>query len=261
MTALSNIGFLVQKEWRQYFASPIAYVALTFWTLLAGVFFALSLGDFLERSMMMAMRGGGMPLSINEGLVAGALYLMAFIGLFVTPMITMRLLAEEKRQGTIELLATSPITDLQILLGKFLGALSLYALMIASGLLNLIWLWRFAEPGAGPDWRPLVTGGLGLLLLGGCFITVGLLASAITRNQIVAGVVSFALLLLLWLASALAGSAGVFGQVLSYLGLIGHVKDMMRGIIDLKDVVFYLSFIVFGLFLAQQSMESHRWRA
>jgi ABC-2 type transport system permease protein len=202
-----------------------------------------------------------MPLSINEGLVSGALYLMAFIGLFVTPMITMRLLAEEKRQGTMELLATSPITDLQILLGKFLGALSLYALMIASGLLNLIWLWRFAEPGAGPDWRPLVTGSLGLLLLGACFITVGLFASAITRNQIVAGVVSFALLLLFWLASALAGSAGVFGQVFGYLGLIGHVKDMMRGIIDLKDVVFYLSFIVFGLFLAQQSMESHRWRA
>ena len=186
---------------------------------------------------------------------------MAFIGLFVTPMITMRLLAEEKRQGTIELLATSPITDLQIILGKFFGALSLYALMIATGLANLVWIWRYAEPNAAPDWRPLLTGTLGLLLLGSCFITVGLFASAITRNQIVAGVVSFALLLLFWLASSLSGSAGVVGQVLGYLSLVGHVRDMMRGVVDLKDVVFYLSFIVFGLFLAQQAMESHRWRA
>jgi ABC-2 type transport system permease protein len=261
VTALRNIGHIVRKEWLHYFASPIAYVALTFWAILIGLLFFLSLADFLSRSSAMAMRGGYMQPSINDWLITGMLQYMAFIGLFVTPMITMRLLAEEKRQGTMELLATSPITDMQVILGKFFGALSLYALMIATGLVNLAWLWKYAAPGAGPDWRPLVTGTLALLLLGACFVTVGLLASALTRNQIIAGVVAFAVLLVFWVLQAVAGMAGGLGDVVAYLGLIGHLRDMMRGVVDLKDVVYYLSFIFFGLFLAQQAMESHRWRA
>ena len=262
MTALRNIGNIVQKEWRQYFVSPIAYVALALWALVVGVFYFLRVGQFLQASQQMAMRPGPYKPSINDWIIQGNFYDMAIIALFVMPMITMRLLAEEKRQGTIELLVTSPITDLEIILGKFFGALSLYGLMVLTAFVNFGLLWLYAEKGAGPDWRPLFTGALGLLLLGGSFIAVGLFFSSLTRNQIVAGTVTFVVFLVFWVLSALErmGGGAVF-QVLAYLGLMDHVRDMFRGVIDLKDVVFYLSFIVFGLFLAQQSMESHRWRA
>jgi ABC-2 type transport system permease protein len=259
VSALRNIGHIVQKEWRHYFASPIAYVALTFWAILVGLAFSFTLGRFLVRGM--DPRGSYMPPSINEWLVSGLLQYMAFVALIVTPMITMRLLAEEKRQGTFELLATSPITNMQVILGKFFGALSLFALMIAIGLADLAWLWKYAETGASPDWRPLATGTLALLLLGGCFVTLGLFASALTRNQIIAGVVAFALLLIFWLLSIFEGIGGRLGDVVAYLSLMSHTRDMMRGVLDLKDVVYFLSFIFFGLFLAHQAMESQRWRA
>ena len=263
MTTLKNIGYLVQKELRHYFASPIAYVVLTGWALLAGFFFYLHLGDFLQRSMMSAMQGRYFKSSINDWVIAGSIFSMGVVGLFFVPMMTMRLLAEEKRQGTIELLATSPITDLEIVLGKFFGALALYGVMILSGFANLAWLWIYAEKGAGPDWRPLLTGALGLLLLGASFIAIGVFVSSTTRNQIIAGTVTFFVLLLMWLISFVdvLGGGGVVTQALSYLSLFDHLRDLVRGVIDLKDVVFYLSVIVFGLFLARQSMESHRWRA
>jgi ABC-2 type transport system permease protein len=261
VTALKNVAYLVQKEWRQYFASPIAYVALTFWAVLVGLFYCLNLNEFINRATMMAMRGGYMKPSINDWIIAGTLYNMAVVGLFVTPMITMRLLAEEKRQGTIELLATSPITDLQIVLGKFFGALALYTVMLLVGVANLALMWHYTEAGARPDWRPLLTGILGILLVGGCCIAVGLFASALTRNQIIAGVVAFAILLVFWMLSAFGEGAGTLVELASYLGLISHVRDLVRGIVDLKDIVYYLSFITFALFLTHQVLESHRWRA
>jgi ABC-2 type transport system permease protein len=263
MTALRNVGYLVQKELRQYFSSPIAYVALAFWSFGVGFFFIWNLGEFLQRSSMMPEMSPGMyKPSINDWVIAGSIYNMAVVGLFITPMITMRLLAEEMRHGTIELLATSPITDLEIVLGKFFGALSLYSVMILTGFANFVLLWVYAEKGATPDWRPLVTGALGLLLLGALFIAVGLFLSSLTRNQIVAGTVTFFVLLTLWLLALVDSlGSGPIAQAIGYLGVTDHLRDLVRGIVDLKDVVFYLSFIFFGLFLAHQSMESHRWRA
>jgi ABC-2 type transport system permease protein len=261
VSTLRNIGFIVQKEWRHYFASPIAYAALTFWAFLVGFFYFVNLAEFLQRSAMMAMRGGGYRPSLNDWVIGGTIYSMAVISLFIMPMLTMRLLAEEKRQGTIELLATSPITDLELVLGKFFGALALYGVMIAVGFLSFGFIWWYADAGAAPDWRPLLTGALALVLVGGAFIAVGLFISSLTRNQIVAGTATFAVLLVFWLLSAFEDIGGPFTQFLSYLGLISHIRDLIRGVIDLKDVVYYLSFIIFGLFLAQQSMESQRWRA
>jgi ABC-2 type transport system permease protein len=257
--ALNNIFALVHKEWRHYFGSPIAYVALFVWTLLFGGFFSLRLGFFLESSMQ-GPRMGAAGLSLNEWLIAPVLYNMAVVALFLTPMLTMRLFAEEKRQGTIELLSTAPLTDLQIVLGKFFGAVALYALMIGVGFLNFLVLWRWAI--TAPDWRPVATGALGLLLLGGAFIALGLCISTLTRNQIVAGTLTFGLLLGIWILGWLdSPSSGSVLQVLTYLGLVRHIEDLMKGVLDLKDVVYYLSFIVFFLFLAHQSVESQRWRA
>jgi ABC-2 type transport system permease protein len=172
----------------------------------------------------------------------------------------MRLIAEEKRQGTLELLATSPLTDLQIVIGKFLGALGLYLLMLVTGFVNFIPLWHYAT--SPPEWRPMLSGGLALLLIGASFIALGLFVSTLTRNQVVAGSLTFGLLLMLWIVGWLDDPmAGSLSKAVAYLGLMNHVEDMMKGIIDLKDVVFYLSVTVFGLFLAHQSVESQRWRA
>jgi ABC-2 type transport system permease protein len=263
LTAIRNIGAIVQKEWRHYFGSPIAYVTLFVWTLLFGIFFYFAFTLFLRQSMMMAQQmelGGGPKLSLNEYLIRPIMHNMAVVALFLAPMLTMRLFAEEKRQGTIELLATSPISDLQIVLGKFFAALGLYALMILAGLVNLLVLWKYSS--APPEWKPVATGALALLLFGGCFIALGTFISTLTRNQIIAGILSFCLFLGIWtLGWTDDPGAGPVMQVVSYLGVTSHMEDMVKGVLDLKDVVFYLSFIAFGLLLAQLSVESQRWRA
>ena len=263
MTALRNVFALVEKEWRHYFGSPIAYVALTMWTLLFGAFYVLVFNRFLAVSMRSAQQmefGGAPKLSLNEWVISGVLHNMAVVALFITPMLTMRLFAEEKRQGTLELLATAPITGLQIILGKFLGALTLFALMLLAGLLNFLLLWQYAT--VAPEWKPLATGALALLLLGACFIAVGLFVSTLTRNQIVAGTLTFGLLLGFWILGWMDDpTAGPVTKVLAYLGLLTHLESLMNGVLDLKDIVFYLSFAGFGLFLAHQSVESQRWRA
>jgi len=261
MTALRNVAAIVEKEWRHYFGSPIAYVALFVWTMLFGIFFYFAFTFFLQQSM----RGGqemqfGPKLSLNEWLIRPVFHNMAVVALFIAPMLTMRLFAEEKRQGTIELLATSPITDLQIVLGKFLAAVGLYALMIVTGLLNLALVWYYAT--VKPEWKPVLTGGLALLLLGSCFLALGTFVSTLTRNQIVAGILSFCLFLGIWtLGWADDPMAGPVMKVVAYLGLTTHMEDMVKGVVDLKDVVYYLSVIAFGIFIAQQSVESQRWRA
>jgi ABC-2 type transport system permease protein len=263
VNALRNIGAIVEKEWRHYFGSPIAYVALFVWTALFGGFFYLVFDRFLmvsQRAMQQMEFGGGPKLSLNEWVIAQVLHNMAVVALFLTPMLTMRLFAEEKRQGTIELLATSPLTDLQIVLGKFFGALSLYLVMLAAGFVNFLPLWYYAT--VRPEWKPALAGGLALLLVGASFIALGLFVSTLTRNQIVAGSLTFGLLLILWIVGWMDDPmAGPVAKALAYLGLMNHVEDMMKGIIDLKDVVFYLSVTGFGLFLALQSVESQRWRA
>jgi ABC-2 type transport system permease protein len=261
VTAVRNVAAIIQKEWRHYFGSPIAWVALFVWTFLFGVFFYFAVAFFVRQSAMTAqqMEFGG-KLSLNEYVVRPIFHNMAVVALFLAPMLTMRLFAEEKRQGTIELLATLPVTDLQVVLGKFLAAAGLYALMLLAGLLNVATLWHYSA--TPPEWKPLLTGLLALLLFGSCFLALGTFVSTLTRNQIVAGILSFCLFLGVWtLGWADDPGAGPLMKAIAYLGVTNHMEDMVKGVLDLKDVVFYLSFIAFGLFLAHQSVESQRWRA
>lgn len=265
MTALRNVAAIVGKEWRHYFGSPIAWVGLFVWTLLFGIFFYFAFTFFLQQSLRVAqqgmeMGGGGIKLSINEYLIRPIFHNMAVVALFIAPMLTMRLFAEEKRQGTIELLATSPVSDLQVVLGKFLAAAFLYLLMILAGLVNVALIWTYADN--KPEWQPVVTGALGLFLLGSCFIAMGTFVSTLTRNQIVAGILAFCLFLGMWtLGWADDPMAGPVAKVVGYLGVTTHLEDLVKGVVNLKDIVFYLSVIGFGIFLAQQSVESQRWRA
>jgi len=263
MTALRNIAALVEKEWRHYFGSPIAYVALAMWSALFGFFFWVIFKQFLFYSMQTAQQmemGGGFKLSLNDLVISPVLRNMAVVALFVLPMLTMRLFAEERRQGTIELLATAPLTDLQIVMGKFLGAMAFYTLMLVAGFLNFALLWKFAT--VAPEWKPLATGALALFLVGAAFIALGLFLSTLTRNQIIAGILGFGLALLFWVLGWLdQPMADTATKIVSYLGITNHIDQLMKGVVDLKDLVFYLSFTVFGIFLAHQSVLSQRWRA
>jgi ABC-2 type transport system permease protein len=253
---MNNVIAIAQKELRSYFASPIAYVTIGLFALLFGYFFYAYLGFFVQRSQQMSMGGGG-TVNINQDMIRMVLLNSAVIILFVMPMITMRTYAEEKRSGTIELLLTSPITDVQIILGKFLGAMGLYAAMLAVTLLYMAILFVYGNP----EWRPVATGYLGLLLMGGCFISVGLLISSLTKNQIVAGILTFAVFLMLWVISWIGESSGpTTREIVNYLSITEHFDDFARGVIDTKHLVYYLSFITFGLFLTAKSVDSERWR-
>lgn len=263
MSGARNVAAIIQKEWRHYFGSPIAWVVLCVWTFIFGFFFYVALSEFVRRSTMSMQRefgGEGGALSLNDWVISWLLQQMAVVALFLVPMLTMRLFAEEKRQGTIELLATSPITNLQIVLGKFLASVGVYLVMILAGLLNFVLVWHYAT--VNPEWKPVVTGVLALLLTGAAFMALGLFISTLTRNQIVAATVTFCLALVMWVLSWIADpTSGVLVQALSYLGVTNHMEQMSRGVLSLKDLVFYLSLITFGLFLAHQSVESQRWRA
>jgi ABC-2 type transport system permease protein len=256
LNSLRNVLAIAEKELRSYFASPIAYVIIGLFALLFGWFFYVYLTFFVQRSTGMAQFGGGAT-NINQDMIRYVLMNSAVIILFVMPMITMRTYAEEKRSGTIELLLTSPLTDVQIILGKFFGAMGLYASMLLVTLLYMGLLFVYGNP----EWRPIAAGYLGLLLMGGCFISVGLLISSLTKNQIVAGVMTFAVFLMLWVVNWIGEQSGPMTRaIVDYLSIVQHFDDFARGIIDTKHVVYYLSFITFGLFLTAKSVDSERWR-
>lgn len=253
---MRNVMAIAGKELRGYFASPIGYVLVGFYALLFGWFFYTLVAFFENQSMRMMGQPGG-ALNVNQMLISPLLMNATVIMLLVFPLITMRTYAEEKRSGTIELLLTSPITDLQIILGKFLGALGLFATMLAVTLIHMAVLFMFGTP----EWKPIATGYLGLLLMGGSFLSLGLFISSLTRNQIVAGMITFSVFLMLWVINWVSTFVGPTAQtILNYLSITEHFDDFAKGIIDTKHIVYYLSFIAMGLFLTMKSVDSERWR-
>ena len=255
---MSNILAITQKELKGYFASPIAYIVIGLYALIYGFFFYSLVLYFDRQSMQMAGLGAGSPpVNVNENMIRPAFLNAMVVFLFVLPMITMRTYSEEKRSGTIELLLTSPLTDFQIIMGKFLGAMAVYAVMLAVTLIHIGLLFMASRP----EWIPILTTYLGLLLMGGCFIAVGLFISSLTKNQIVAVMVTFTVFLMLWVINWIASFTGpTTQQVLNYLSITDHLDDFTRGIIDTKHVVYYVSFILFGLFLTARAVDTERWK-
>ena len=253
---MRNVLAIAHKELRSYFASPIAYIVIGFFALLFGWFY-VSILDYFVRSGMQMGQMGPQNMNINQQMIRPLLLNMTVVFLFLLPLITMRTYAEERRSGTIELLLTSPLTDFEIVAGKFLGAMSLYAAMVAITLPHFALLFVYGNP----DWKPLATAYLGLLLFGGCFVSLGLFISSLTKNQIVAGAATFGVFLLLWVIDWLGQSLGPAGEaVLKYLSMTDHLDDFIKGVIDTKHLVYYLSFIAFGLFLTMRSVDAERWR-
>jgi ABC-2 type transport system permease protein len=254
---MRNVTAIALKELRSYFASPIGWTVIGFFALLYGYFFFALLAYFERQSMQMGMGMGPQSMNVNQMLIGPLLMNVTVVLLFTLPMVTMRTYSEEKRSGTIELLLTSPLTDWQIILGKFAGAMLLYAAMLAVTLIHMGLLFLYGNP----EWKPVLTGYLGLLFMGGCFISVGLLISSLTKNQIVAGMITFAVFLMLWVINWIGAFVGPTAQgILEHLSITNHFDDFARGVIDTKHLVYYTSFILFGLFLTARSVDSERWR-
>ena len=249
---------IFKKEMRLYFTSPVAYVVLTIFLVIAGWFFYNIFAFFTLASMQSAMNPAmAREMNVTDSVMRPLVSNISVILLLLMPLVTMRLFAEERRSGTIELLLTYPVRDGAVLVGKYLAALALYALMLALTLLYPGIVVYFARL----EWGPLVTGYVGLLLMGGTFIAVGVFASSLTENQIVASITTFGILLILWVIGWSADYVGgVWGKVLQHLSLIEHNDNFAKGVLDTKDVIYYLNFIALALFLTLRSLEARRWK-
>jgi ABC-2 type transport system permease protein len=255
-----NILAIAAKDIRAQFVSPIAYVVLTGFLLLGGWFFfnLLARFNFLLNLYTSFRNPEAMErLNLNEFVIAPLLHNLSVILVILVPVITMRSFAEEKRSGTYELLMTSPLTVTEIVLGKFLGAFAfVFIMLLLTGIYPLILvLYGNPEPGV------ILSGYLGLLLLATAFVSVGLLTSSFTENQIIAAVSCLVGLLLLYVISWPADTAGeTLGALLKYVSLTEHFGEMVKGVIDTRDLMYFGSVIVLALFLTQRSVESLRWR-
>jgi ABC-2 type transport system permease protein len=238
---MQNTIAVVRKELRSYFASPVAYVVIAAFLLMAGVFFAIILVA---------------PPGTAEASLAVVFSNLPVILLLVAPALTMRLLAEEQRAGTIELLLTAPIRDWEVVLGKYLASLIMFLIPV---LITMTYALVLAHYGA-PDRGPIISGYVGLVLFGATFLAVGLLASSLTQNQVVAALVAVAILLGLWLIGVFASSARPpVSDFLTYLSVIGHYSEFNSGLIDTKNVAYFLLVIATALFLTVRSLETRRW--
>jgi len=247
-----------KKEMWLYFGSPVAYVVFTFFLLISGWFFSQIFLYYSNASMQAFMQPQfGQSLNITDNVMRPLFSNMAVVLLFFVPMLTMRLFAEEKKSGTIELLLTYPIRDGEVLAGKFLAAGALFVILLVLTLVYPALVGFFTRI----EWGPILSGYLGLLLVGATFLAVGVLISSLTENQIVAGFGTFGVLLALWIVSWGAEFAGPnFRALLQYLSITEHMDGFSRGIIDTKDLVYYLTAIALALFLTLRSLESKRWR-
>jgi len=258
---MKNIIAIVRRELGTYFVSPVAYVVLTIFLLLSGMFFQNAISEVLRMSRMQAMQamqGGQIP-PMDVPAIVSRYFLssLSVILLFMIPMITMALFSEEKKRGTMELLLTAPLTDVEVILGKFFAAGSFFVILLLVTWIPMGVLFIFGKPASGP----ILTAYLGLLLYSLSLVAIGMFISSLTENQIVAAIISFGTFLVLWLINAFAsGTQGVTKDVLSYLSVLDHLDDFMKGVLTTSNIIFYLSVAFLGVFLTYRSVDSLRWR-
>ncbi|MBI3940262.1 MAG: ABC transporter permease subunit [Acidobacteria bacterium] len=260
---MRNIGTLWKKELNMFFVSPIAYVVLTIFLLLAGFFFnsiVVRVVEFSIQEMIQAQQFGGPPpeRDLTQDIFRAFFGVLSTVILFLMPMLTMGVFAEEKRRGTMELLMTSPVTHWQIILGKFLASVTFFALMLIPTLIHGLFVYLYSEPRL--IWKPVLSGYLGIFLLGTVLISMGIFISSLTENQIIAAVITFTLFIILWVIDFAAQGTGLVSEILRYMSVLTHYEDFSKGVIDTKSLIFYGSLILLGLFLTSSSIESMRWR-
>lgn len=258
MESLRNIWIICRKELGSYFVSPIAYILLGTFAIIFGWMFSSLLIYVVRAGMEAMMSGQPMPLNINDDIIRPVSSNVRVVELFLIPLVTMRLFSEEKNRGTIELLATSPVRDYEVILGKWLAALILFICAFAISLIDFVWLFKYGNP----DWKPLLVVYLGLILETGALLAIGTFVSSLTRNQIIAGAVTFCVCLMLWILNwTTSFDNSTLSHVLGYLAVVTHFDSFSKGVIQLSDVIFYLTTTYLGLFLTSRSLESLRWRS
>lgn len=256
---MKNILTLVGKELHLYFISPIAYVVAMVFLSISDFLFYNQIQYFSGLSLRMMQFQNNLPeLNLHDAVFRPTLFSMSIILLLIMPLLTMRLFAEEKKEHTNELLMTSPITITEIVLGKFIAALGVYLLLLLLSL-HLPLMLSFA---VDVSWKPLFTSYLGLSLMGSVFLAVGLFASALTENQIIAAVISFGILIGLWMVGASVHTVGetALGQVANYLSMSTHLEQFVKGLISSRSLTYFISMTVLGLFLTHRVVESQRWK-
>ena len=249
---------IAKRDLGSFFNSPIFYVVTTVFLIIYSFIFFNILNFFSFQSFQARqLQAMGMNLNLNEMVIEPSLQNMSVILLMIIPIITMRSFADEKKMKTFRLLLSSPVHLREIILGKFLACMIVVAVMILISSYSVGFLFLLGEPEPGP----VVTGYLGVLLMAGCFVSVGIFASSLTDNQIVAAVLTFGFSLFMWVIGWGAQAAGsTTGQVLQYLSIVDHLDRFLKGLVDTSDLVYYLSFILFSLFLCHRVLDSNRWR-
>ena len=253
---MSKVWIIAKKDLKSYFTSPIGYIVIAAFMCIMGLMFFSILKFFYEHGAQFEQYNGkGMNISneINRSMFGN----MNLILLFLTPFITMRLFAEERKMHTLELLMTSPLKLSEIILGKFLSSFFFVLIMLAmTSIYPLVVFFT-----GSPDWGPLLTGYVGTFLLCCCYLSIGLLYSSMTENQIVAGALAFTTAIYFWLINWAAQSAGpILEKFLNFLSLLEHFKSFNQGIFNTADILFYFSVIFLGLFLSYRVLDSYRWR-
>lgn len=236
---MRNVPALTWREINSAFFSPLAYIVLTIFLFFSGFFFYI----IIESS--------------GEASLSGTIGTLSFLFLVGTPFLTARLLSEEYRSGTIEMLMTAPVTDAEVILSKFLGAVAFFVFMLLPTLGYVVILCVLGDPDLGP----IVAAYVGLFLMGCQFLALGLFCSALTRSQIVAGVMALVMLLVIWVLGAVGEwMTGPLAPVMEYLGTLQHLNSFSMGRIAFRDAFYFASMTCFWLFLSVRVLESRRWR-
>jgi ABC-2 type transport system permease protein len=250
---MQTITAIWQREMKSYFVSPIAYVVLTVFLLISGFVFFVTLRNAVQATMQYTQ-----PINVPAYVAQSLFQTISVVMLFLVPMLTMGLFAEEKKRGTIELLLTTPVGNFHAIAGKYLASLTFLLVLFSASVLTILPLFIYGQP----DWKPILSGYLGMFLCGMALLAIGLFISTLTENQIVAVIITFGISLILWLIEAFTTSTtGVAKNVVDYLSVISHLEDFMKGVIDTSHVIYYVTFTFVGLFLAYRSLESMRWKS
>lgn len=255
---MGNVLAIARRELAAYFGSPMGWIVLCAFLFITGFFFAAMISFYAAQTMQMGFNPYMDDLSVSEYLVVPFFSNMGLILLMLVPALSMRLFAEDRRQRSLELLLTSPVSTTEIVLGKYLGGMG-FVLVMLLGTFHFPFIVAWLGE---PDTGVLVSSYLSMILMVGAFMAVGLLASAFTESQVVALVTSLVLLLLFWVASWADTTSGgtTFGQVLSYVSMLSHMEQLGKGLLHLKDLVYYVTFIGVALYATWQRVEAYRWR-
>jgi ABC-2 type transport system permease protein len=259
---MKNILAIVRKEMRLTFTTPTAYVVFSVFFILLSFIFLRLLMAFQERILYDAQKAPQALAFLNftDGVLIPLFVNGVVLLIFVVPFLSMRLIAEERKSSTFELLMTLPVSPWQIVLGKYIASL-LFLFLLTGSVVLYPALVSIVSDAGGVSWNTVFTGWIGLFLAGASFLAIGLFVSSLTESAFVAAAITFCALLMLWIVGwAGSNNRGATAEVLVALGAIEHIHGFSKGIIDTKDLVYYVSIIGFGLFMTQRSLETQRWR-